>query len=100
MLNALLGTLAVRYQLITGAAVSGSEPETIRQPNGFYQPRRKRKLSATGFYQENFTEEGIESQLEIYHNPWATNSLDYSIFEGKDVRQLIKVEEGRMEWRN
>jgi len=100
MLNALLGTLAVRYQLITGAAVSGSEPETIRQPNGFYQPRRKRKLSATGFYQENFTEEGIESELEIYHNPWAANPLDYSIFEGKDVRQLIKVEEGRMEWRN
>jgi hypothetical protein len=100
VLNALLGTLAVRYQLITGVAVSASEPETIRQPNGFYQSRRNRKLSATGIYQENFTEEGIESELEIYHNPWAASPLDYSIFEGKGVRQLIKVEEGRMEWRN
>jgi hypothetical protein len=98
MLNALLGTFAVHYQFITGVAVSTSEPETIRQPNGFYQSRKNRKLSASGVYQENITEEGIKSGLEIYHNPWAASPLDYSIFRGKGVRQLIKVGEGHTEW--
>ena len=101
MLNALQGTLAVRHELITDELASNTrEPEAFRQPDGFYQPRRNSRLSATGAYQGNFTEKGIQGKLQIYHNPWAANPLDYYIFEGKDVRQLIKVEEGRMEWRN
>jgi len=98
MLNALLGTLAVRfYRLSDGSA---SERKPFRQTDGFYQPRRNKNSSATGFYQENFTEKGIESKLEIYHNPWAASPLDHSIFEGKGVRQLIKIDEGCMEWRD
>jgi hypothetical protein len=101
MLNALLGTLAVRYELITDELASNTrEPEAFREPDGFYQPRRNRKLSATGVYEENFTEEGVEGKLEIYHNPWAANLLDYSIFGEKGVHQLIKVSEGHMQWRN
>ena len=100
VLNALLGTLAVRYQLITGVPVSASKSETIRRPNGFYQPRRNRRLSATGVYEENLTEKRMEAKLDIYHNPWAANPLDYSILGGESVRQLIKVSEGHMEWRD
>jgi len=100
MLNALLGTLAVRYQLISDESASAPEPEPFRQHDGFYQPRRSRKLSATGLYRENFTKSRIESRLEIYHNPWAANPLDYSVFEGEAVRQLVKVDEGCMEWRD
>lgn len=100
ILNALLGTLGIHYQLISDESASAPEPEPFRQPDGFYQPRRNNKLSATGVYQRIFTERRIEGKLEIYHNPWAANPLDYSIFEGKGVRQLIKIDEGRMEWRD
>lgn len=99
-LNALFGALGVRYPLISDKSTPAIEPKPFRQPDGFYQPRGNSRLSVTGVYQESFTEKGIQGKLQIYHNPWAANPLDYSIFEGKDVRQLIKVEEGCMEWRN
>lgn len=101
MLNALFGTLGIRYPIITNVAASASEPESIRQPDGFYQPWGNKKVSGTGLYRENLTERGIESKLEIYHNNlWARNPLDYSIFKGKGVRQLmVKINEGTYKYK-
>ncbi len=98
--DALFGALVVRYQLINDELASDTEPEVSRKLDGFYRCRRNRKLSATGLYQENLANGGIAGKLEIYHNPWATNPLDYSVFEGKGARQLVKVEEGCMKWRD
>lgn len=98
MLNALLGSLAVRFYQSTGKKTKVPEPETFRKPDGFYHPRRHRQLSATGLYQEGFFKNDIEQGLEIYHNPCALNSLSESLFKGKGVRQLVKKNDQEMEW--
>ena len=96
MLNALFGTLSVRfYQRSDG---SMTEPEPFRGPDGFPHAQQNRQLSTVGVYEEKFSGKGIESNFSIYHNPWAANPLDYSIFAGKGVRQLVKAKDGEMKW--
>jgi len=98
MLNAVLGTLAYRISRHSTGTPSKAEP--IRKPNGFFRPDRNRRLSATGLFTHKYTEESIEQTIEIYHNPFAMNPMDYSIFREKAVRQLIKKNDREMEWIN
>lgn len=95
MLNVLLGP--VSYWV---SDRPGTKPEPFRKLDGFPRPQRNRQLSAIGLYGEKFTKKGIESSLEIYHNPWARNPLDYSIFEGHGVRQLVKIDDEHMGWKD
>ena len=100
MLNALLGTLALRvYQSIDRIA-KVPEPEPFRKPDGFFQSRRNRKLSAVGLYKEKLAETGIEVDLEIYHNPFTVNLFKDFLFKGKGIRQLVKKNDQEMEWIN
>ena len=98
MLNALLGTLGVRFYLRDGVPVT--ELQDFRASDGFFQPRRNRKLSAVAVYKEKLIETKIETNLEIYHNPFASNRLGETSFESKryGVRQLVKVNDQNMEW--
>lgn len=98
MLNALLGTLAASVPRFGDGTVGEVVP--FRKPDGFYHPQRNSHASATAVYREKFTEEGIQSNLSIYHNPFALNPIDSSIFEGKGVRQLVKIDEGQMGWKD
>ena len=100
MLNALLGALSLRYYQSNDRTAKVPEPETVRQPNGFFQPRRNRKLSAVGVYGEKLTETGMETNLEIYHNPVGSNPIPDSTFMNmKDgVRQLVKANDTEMKW--
>ena len=93
MLEALLGHLAIRYYYRQNRR-SIKEPETIRKPDGFFQPRRNRKVSAVGLYKGR----NIEKPLELYHNPCATNPIPESIFIKKGIRQLIKASDTEMKW--
>lgn len=94
MLNALLGNLAMRYYFSN--AKLAKKPETFRKPDGFFQPRRNRKVSAVGLYKGRNT----EKPLEIYHNPVGLNPIPESTFmkikEG--VRQLVKATDTEMKW--
>jgi len=98
VLNALLGTLALRFYQFTDRTAKVPEPAWFRKLDGFYHPRRNRKLSATALYSEKFAESGIGKNIEIYHNPFALNSLNYSLFKDKGVRQLVKKNDKEMEW--
>lgn len=98
MLNALLGSLTVRVYQSTGKKTKVPEPEKFRKPDGFYLPRRHRQLSATGLYLEGYSKNDVEQGLEIYHNPFALNSLSHSLFKGKGVKQLVKKNDQEMEW--
>lgn len=98
MLNALLGSLAVRFYQYTGKKTEVPPPETFRKLDGFYHPQRHRQLSATGLYQEGHFKNDIEQGVKIYHNPCALNSLSQSLFKGKGVRQLVKKNDQEMEW--
>lgn len=92
MLAALLGHLAVRYYWQNGRPIK--EPETIRKPDGFFQPRRNRKVSAVGLYKGR----NVENLLEIYHNPCTTNPIPESIFMKDGIRQLVKASDTEMKW--
>jgi hypothetical protein len=96
ILNALLGTFCYPFYNNRTA----TEPEPFRKPDGFYQPPHKHQLSATGLYQEKLTGAGVEGSLEIYHNPFAANPLNYYLFEGKGVRQLVKIDDKQMGWKD
>lgn len=98
MLNVVLGTLAYRIYRHSNGTPPKAEP--IRKPDGFFRPDRNRQLSATGLFTRKYTEESIEQTIEIYHNPFAGNPMDYSIFREKGVRQLIKKSNREMEWIN
>jgi hypothetical protein len=98
MLNALLGSFTVRFYQYTGEKAEVPEPETFRKPDGFYIHRRHRQLSATGLYLEGYSKNDVEQGLEIYHNPFALNSLSHSLFKGKGVKQLVKKNDQEMEW--
>ncbi|MBA7605772.1 hypothetical protein ES703_12907 [subsurface metagenome] len=98
MLNALIGTLAYRVYLRTSSAEKVPESEPFRHPNGFFQATRNRKLSAVGLYKEKLTETSMETNLEIYHNPFATNPIPNLIFVKKGIRQLVKVSDSEMMW--
>lgn len=92
MLNALLGHLAVSYYWQNGELAK--EPETIRKPDGFFQPLRNRKVSAVGLYKGR----NVENPLEIYHNPCTTNPIPESIFMKEGIRQLVKASNTEMRW--
>lgn len=93
MLDAVLGHLAIRYYYRqNGRPIK--EPETIRQPDGFFQPRRNRRASAVGLYKGR----NIEKPLEIYHNPFTTNPIPESIFMKEGIRQLVKASDTEMRW--
>ncbi len=96
ILNVLLGTVSYRIQRFYNG--STGEPEPFRKFNGFTKPQYNRQLSAIGLYRGKFTQKGTERNLEIYHNPFAANRLNDSIFKGKDVRQLVKVNDTGMGW--
>lgn len=98
MLNALLGTLALRIYHSIDRTAKVPEPESFRKLDGFYHPQRNRHLSATGLFQEKFLGKGIEEKLEIYHNPFTVNLLNDSLFKRKGIRQLVKKNEQQMEW--
>ena len=93
MLNALRGRLAVRYYYQQNGRLI-KEPETTRQPDGFFQPRRNRKVSAVGLYKGL----NVENLLEIYHNPYTTNPIPESIFMKEGIRQLVKASDTEMRW--
>jgi len=92
MLNALLGDLAVTYYWQDGRPIK--ELKTIRKPNGFFQPRRNRKVSAVGLYKGR----NIENPLEIYHNPCGRNPIPDSMFMKEGIRQLVKASDTEMKW--
>ncbi|MQY56318.1 MAG: hypothetical protein GH152_03740 [Dehalococcoidia bacterium] len=94
MLNALLGHLAVRFYRHDHKPVT--KPETFRQPDGFFQPRRNRKVSVVGLYKGR----NVEKRLEIYHNPFAINTIPDSTFMDMKmgVRQLVKASNTEMKW--
>ena len=98
MLNALLGTLALRVYYSIDRTAKVPEPKWFRKLDGFYHPRRNRHLSATGLFKEKPLGRGIEEKLEIYHNPFTANLLDDFIFKGKGVRQLVRKSETEMGW--
>ncbi len=98
MLNVLLGTLALRVYQYTDSTAKVPKPEPFRQPNGFFQSHRNRKLSAVGVYTEKLTETTMETNLEIYHNPFTINPVPDSIFVKKGIRQLIKASDTEMKW--
>jgi hypothetical protein len=98
MLDALLGSLVIHFYQYTGEKTKVPPPETLRKPNGFYHPQRNRRLSATGLYQEGYFKNDVEQGVEIYHNPFALNSVSQSLFRGKVVRQLVKKNDQEMEW--
>ena len=100
MLNALIGKLAVRVYHSTDKNTKVPEPETFRQLGGFFCHRhhQHRQLSATGLYLEGYSKNDIKQGFEIYHNPFASNPLSQSIFEGKADRQLVKKNDQEMEW--
>ena len=92
MLIALLGHLAIRYYWQNGRPIK--EPETIRKPDGFFQPHRNRKVSAVGLYKGR----NVENPLEIHHNPCTTNPIRDSVFMRKGIRQLVKASDTEMKW--
>ncbi|TET18068.1 MAG: hypothetical protein E3J75_00990 [Dehalococcoidia bacterium] len=96
MLNVVLGTLA--YRIYRHSNGTPAKAESIRKPDGFFRPDRNRQLSAIGLFARKYTEESIEQTLEIYHNPFAGNPMDYTIFREKGVRQLTKKNDREMEW--
>jgi len=99
MLNALLGTLAFRItRSKNGTYVR--DAQSIRKPDGFFQTKCNKKLSAVGLYRNRHRDERIKCTLEIYHNPFAVNPIDIKIFEDKGVRQLVKINETEMGWSN
>ncbi|HUT96560.1 MAG TPA: hypothetical protein VMW60_00360 [Dehalococcoidales bacterium] len=98
MLNALLGSLSYRVYQSTGEKAKVPKPEAFRKLDGFYHPQRNRQLSATGLYLAGYKINGIEQELEIYHNPFVLNPLSQSLFKGKGVRQLVKKNDQEMEW--
>lgn len=100
MLNALLGSLAYHVYLSTGEKAKVPEPEAFRKLDGFYCHRhhQHRQLSATGLNLEGYLINGIKQGLEIYHNPFASNPLSQSLFEGKGIRQLVKKNDQEMGW--
>ncbi len=98
MLNALLGTLAYRIYRHSSSAEKVPEPEPFRNPDGFFQATRNRKLSAVGLYTEKLFDTTMEINFEIYHNPFATNPIPISIFRNRGARQLIKVSDSEMGW--
>jgi len=96
MLNALLGNLAVRYYFSN--VKMAKKPETFRKPDGFFQIRRNRRVSAVGLYKGR----NIEKPLEIYHNPVGANPIPDSTFMDmkEGVRQLVKANNQEMKWIN
>jgi len=92
MLAALLGHLAVRYYLHNTEPIK--EPETIRRPDGFFQPHRNRKVSAVGLCKGR----NVENPLEIYHNPCGRNPIPDSMFMKEGIRQLVKASNTEMKW--
>ena len=98
MLNALIGTLAYRVYLRTSSAEKVPESEPFHQPNGFFQATRNRKLSIVGLYTEKLTESAMETNLEIYHNPFTINPVPDSIFMKDGIRQLVKASNTEMKW--
>jgi hypothetical protein len=94
MLNALLGNLAVRYYFSN--VKMAKKPETFRKPDGFFQIRRNRRVSAVGLYKGR----NIEKPLEIYHNPVGANPIPDSTFMDmkEGVRQLVKANNQEMKW--
>jgi len=100
MMNALFGTLAYSYPRFAGTPPVGAREGPIRLPDGFFRPRRNRCLSAAAVYGEKFTEKAVQGDFEIYHNPWALNPLESIVFEGKCVRQFVRIDDKEMGWRN
>lgn len=100
MLNALLGSLTYHVYQSTDPKAKVPEPEAFRKLDGFYRYRhhQHRQLSATGLYLEGYSKNDVEQGLEIYHNPFALNSLSHSLFKGKGVKQLVKKNDQEMEW--
>jgi len=96
MLNALLGNLAVRYYFSNTKLAK--KPEAFRKPDGFFQLRRNRRVSAVGLYKGR----NVEKPLEIYHNPASTNPITQSVFMNmkEGVRQLVKANNQEMKWIN
>ncbi|MFC1955181.1 hypothetical protein ACFLWZ_01365 [Chloroflexota bacterium] len=90
---ALFGSLAVTVYQKKGEPVKA--PKVHRMPDGFFQPRRNRKVSAVGLYKG----QNEEKYLEIYHNPFTTNPITHSAFiEKKGVRQLVMASNTEMKW--
>lgn len=98
MITALLSNPVVRIPLRDDGTIG--EPKTFYKLDGFFHPQRNRQLSAIGLHRERYADKGIESTLEIYHNPFALNPIDPSIFEGKGVRQLVRTGETEMGWKD
>ena len=100
MVDALLGSVAYHVYLSTDKKAKVPEPEPFRKLDGFYCHRhhQHRQLSATGLYLEGYSKNGIEQGLEIYHNPFASNPLSQSLFQGKGIRQLVKKNDQEMGW--
>lgn len=96
MVDVLLGTLALHFYRLGSEPVT--EPKPFRKLDGFPHPNQNRNLSAIGLYREKFMQTNVEKKLEIYHNPFAANPLNGSIFKGKGVRQLVKISETEMGW--
>lgn len=94
MLNAWLGTET--FVITFGGDGSVIDTETTRKPDGFFL--RAPRLSVVGLYKEHTSKEAIEDNLELYHNPLATNPLNESIFRMRGVRQLIRKNDVEMEW--
>jgi len=92
MLNALFGDSAVRYYFSN--VKFAKKPEPFRQPNGFFQLRKHRHLSAVGLFKSRNT----GNPLDIYHNPVAINSLPEITFMNKRINQLIKATDTGMKW--
>jgi len=98
MLDVLLGNLGVRFSRSSDGTLGG--PIFFRKLDGFTRPKMNRHLSAIGIYRERFTYEEIQSELEVYHNPWAWNPIDPTILQGKGVRQFVKIDDKHMGWMN
>jgi hypothetical protein len=94
MLNALLGHLAVRLYLKQDKPIK--TPETFRRADGFFHPRRNRKISAVGLYRGR----SGEKRLEIYHNPYTINPIPARLFMNvkEGIRQLVRASNIEMEW--